>query len=118
MRCFRSGKKVPKHGVMLVGWGGNNGSTVTGGIIANREKISWNSKRGLQQPNYFGSLTQATTVRIGTAADGSNVHVPFNCLLPMVHPNDLVVGGWDISKAGFSWMQLLVFASLMWLSNL
>lgn len=23
--------------VMLVGWGGNNGSTLTGGVIANRE---------------------------------------------------------------------------------
>jgi myo-inositol-1-phosphate synthase len=26
--------------VMLVGWGGNNGSTLTGGVIANRELVS------------------------------------------------------------------------------
>jgi len=25
--------------VMLVGWGGNNGSTLTGGVIANRELV-------------------------------------------------------------------------------
>jgi len=25
---------------MLVGWGGNNGSTLTGGVIANRELVS------------------------------------------------------------------------------
>ena len=95
---FRTQRKVPRHGVMLVGWGGNNGSTVTGGIIANREKLSWPSKSGMQQANYFGSLTQATTIRIGTSPDGKNVHIPFKCLLPMVDPNQLVIGGWDISK--------------------
>lgn len=26
---------------MLVGWGGNNGSTLTGGVIANRELVSY-----------------------------------------------------------------------------
>ncbi|MCI13698.1 inositol-3-phosphate synthase-like [Trifolium medium] len=26
--------------VMLVGWGGNNGSSLTGGVIANRELVS------------------------------------------------------------------------------
>ena len=26
--------------VMLVGWGGNNGSTLTAGVIANREYVS------------------------------------------------------------------------------
>ncbi|GAB2260312.1 hypothetical protein Droror1_Dr00011167 [Drosera rotundifolia] len=29
--------RVSKLGVMLVGWGGNNGSTLTAGVIANRE---------------------------------------------------------------------------------
>ncbi|KAF4348928.1 hypothetical protein F8388_004646 [Cannabis sativa] len=28
--------------VMLVGWGGNNGSTLTGGVIANREHLVGN----------------------------------------------------------------------------
>ena len=30
---------------------------------------------------------------------GEEVHVPFSSLLPMVHPNDFVLGGWDISGA-------------------
>src|SRR6185436_8403119 len=30
---FKVDRKVGKVGVMLVGWGGNNGSTVTAGII-------------------------------------------------------------------------------------
>ena len=41
---FKTSTKVPKLGVMLVGWGGNNGTTVTAGIIANREDISWKTK--------------------------------------------------------------------------
>jgi len=36
--------KVPKLGVMLVGWGGNNGTTFTGGLLANQHKITWNTK--------------------------------------------------------------------------
>ena len=36
---FRTEKKVGKIGLMMVGLGGNNGSTILGGIIANREKI-------------------------------------------------------------------------------
>jgi len=31
---------------MLVGWGGNNGTTITAGILANKQKLSWNTKKG------------------------------------------------------------------------
>jgi myo-inositol-1-phosphate synthase len=85
--------------MMMVGWGGNNGSTVTAGIIANRKAMSWRTKEGRRHANYFGSLTQATTVRIGSNDHGKEVHVPFKNLLPMVNPNDLVLGGWDINNA-------------------
>jgi myo-inositol-1-phosphate synthase len=50
-------KRVPKVGVMLVGLAGNNGSTFTAGIIANREKMSWDTKDGMQTANFFGSFT-------------------------------------------------------------
>jgi myo-inositol-1-phosphate synthase len=33
---FKTNTKVPKLGVMLVGWGGNNGTTFTGGVLANK----------------------------------------------------------------------------------
>jgi myo-inositol-1-phosphate synthase len=96
---FRTKRKVPKAGVMLVGWGGNNGTTVTAGIIANKHGISWHTKEGVRNPDYFGSLTQSTTIRVGSdSKSGKELHVPFNKLLPMVNPNDLVVGGWDINK--------------------
>ena len=87
---------------MLVGWGGNNGSTVTAGILANKLAMSWRTKEGRRQANYFGSLTQATTIRIGSGDDGKEVHIPFKNILPMLNPNDLVIGGWDINSANIA----------------
>lgn len=54
---------------------------------------------GEQYPNYYGSLTQSTTIRIGSNNQGKEVHIPFNTILPMLHPNDIVIGGWDINRA-------------------
>lgn len=94
---FKTEKKVPKLGLMMIGLGGNNGTTITAGIIANREGITWKTKNGVQTPNYYGSITQSSTIRIGEDQNGEEIFVPFNSLLPMVNPNDLVIGGWDIS---------------------
>ncbi|KJE90064.1 inositol-3-phosphate synthase A [Capsaspora owczarzaki ATCC 30864] len=95
---FRTERKVPRLGMMLVGWGGNNGSTVTGALLANKHNVSWNTKEGTRNPDYWGSLTQASTVRLGSGPNG-DIFVPFNHLLPMVNPNDIIVDGWDISSA-------------------
>lgn len=89
---FRTERKVPKLGLMLVGWGGNNGSTVTAAILANKHKMSWHSKEGLHHANYFGSITQASTVSIGTGPEGE-VYIPMKDMLPMVDPNDIVIDG-------------------------
>ena len=35
---------IPKLGLMLVGWGGNNGSTLTAGILANKLNLTWNTR--------------------------------------------------------------------------
>jgi len=94
---IRTERRVPKTGLMIVGLGGNNGTTVTAAIIANREKITWEDKAGLHQPDFLGSLTQASTVKLGMMND-QEVYIPFNRMLPMVDPCDLVIGGWDISK--------------------
>ncbi|KAI0061195.1 putative inositol-3-phosphate synthase [Artomyces pyxidatus] len=96
---FRTQRKVPKTGLMLVGWGGNNGTTLTATILANRHNISWHTKSTVQHPNYIGSLLRASTIRLGLDATGKDVYAPLSDLLPMVHPNDLVLGGWDISGA-------------------
>lgn len=95
---FRTQTSVGRVGVMLVGWGGNNGSTVTGAVIANRHNISWNTKDGPKHSNYFGSLTMSSTIRVGANPAGEDVYAPMRSLLPMLHPNDIVIGGWDINS--------------------
>merc|ERR1719174_1948845 len=63
--------------------------------------MSWKTKQREIQANYFGSLTQASTIRVGNI-EGKEAYVPFSAVLPMVHPNDIVLGGWDISKANLA----------------
>ena len=82
---------------MLVGWGGNNGSTVTAAILANKYQMEWETKNGPKKANFFGSLLQAATLNLGTDAFGKDLYVPFKDVLPMVKPEDLVLDGWDIS---------------------
>ena len=44
---IKTKKAVPKVGVMLVGLGGNNGSTFTAGILANKKNQTWETKEGM-----------------------------------------------------------------------
>jgi len=37
---------------MLVGWGGNNGSTVTAALLANKLHLVWETKEGMQKANW------------------------------------------------------------------
>lgn len=83
---------------MLVGWGGNNGSTLTAALEANKHGLEWRTRTGIQKANWFGSITQASTVLLGTDASGHDVHIPMKKLVPMVDPDDIVVDGWDISS--------------------
>jgi len=95
---FCTDRRVPKVGMMLIGLGGNNGCTITAGIIANRLALTWQTKEGVHKADYFGSLTQASTLHLGQDSfTGADVYIPFKDILPMAHPNDLVVSGWDIS---------------------
>ena len=96
---FKVDRKIGKVGMMLVGWGGNNGTTVTAGIIANRRGLVWDTREGPRAANYYGSVVMGSTMKLGTEAKtGKEINVPFHEVLPMVHPNDLVIGGWDISS--------------------
>ncbi|KAG1666013.1 hypothetical protein FOA52_010923 [Chlamydomonas sp. UWO 241] len=88
---------------MLVGLGGNNGTTLLAGTLANKHGITWMNKDGAKTPNFFGSLTQSSTVRVGNY-EGEEVYVPrcsrppWRSLLPMVERTDIVCRGWDISS--------------------
>jgi myo-inositol-1-phosphate synthase len=98
---FKTDTKVPRLGMLIVGWGGNNGSTVTASIVANQKNLSWQKRSLKHEANYFGSVTQASTIRIGSF-EGKDIFIPFKDILPMVHPNDLVLGGWDISSTNLA----------------
>jgi myo-inositol-1-phosphate synthase len=87
---------------MLVGLGGNNGSTLVAGILANRHKMTWATKQGTASANFYGSFTQSATAHVGfkyeeTTGELVDVHKPIKELLPMVNPIDIEVSGWDIS---------------------
>src|SRR5690349_12710174 len=99
---FKTQRKVPKFGLMLVGWGGNNGTTVTGAILANKHKMSFETKDGTVNANYFGSVTQSSTVLVGIDDQGQDVYVPMKDLVPMVDPNEIILDGWDISGMNLS----------------
>jgi len=95
---LRTERAVPKLGVMLVGLGGNNGCTFVAGVLANKDNVKWRTKEGVETSNWFGSVTQASTVRLGANRKGEEIYVPMKDMMPMVNPDDLCVGGWDISS--------------------
>lgn len=50
----------------------------------------------------YGSITQSSTIRLGTGPHGEDVYIPMSEVLPMVKPEDLVIDGWDISSVNLA----------------
>lgn len=100
---FDTDAKVPKLGIMLVGIGGNNGSTLVASLLAHKDGTSWESKTGVHTPNYYGSFTQCATAKVGIQrlpkGGIKDVYKPIKEFLPTVCPTDLDITGWDISSA-------------------
>ena len=85
-----------KLGVMLVGMGGNNGSTFVAGLLAHQQLTTWESKEGPQKVEFFGSISQMGAVHIGYDRHNKPHSKLFKHITPMYEPENLVVGGWDI----------------------
>jgi hypothetical protein len=52
-------KTLGSFGLLLVGLGGANGTTLLAGVLANRLGIDWRGPRGEpNSPNYYGCITQ------------------------------------------------------------
>jgi myo-inositol-1-phosphate synthase len=78
-------------GVLLVGLGGNNGSTLVGSLLAHRKQISWKDHAGkVKTPDWLGSVVMS-----GATEDGKTFFERFD----IAHPDDIIFGGWDISRA-------------------
>ncbi|KAI9573334.1 hypothetical protein HD554DRAFT_2167597 [Boletus coccyginus] len=76
---FQTTCKVGKTGLMMIGIGAY--------------------QTGYSAAQLHRSVLRAPTVRIGSEPrTAKEIHVPICDVLPMVHPNDLVLGGWDISS--------------------
>ena len=59
--------------------------------------MTWNTKEGDHKANYWGSVMLASTVKLGNDAQGNSVYTPMKNMLPMVDPDNIVWGGWDIN---------------------
>ena len=90
--------KVTKIGVMLVGMGGNNGSTLIAALIAHNHKISWCNKTGEHMVNFLGSISQFGSVHLGYDNKNNSQTQLFKEIGEFLTPENLVVGGWDICK--------------------
>uniref|UniRef100_V5GI20 inositol-3-phosphate synthase n=1 Tax=Ixodes ricinus TaxID=34613 RepID=V5GI20_IXORI len=99
---FRTKRRVPKLGVMLVGWGGNNGSTVTAATLANRMALSWRTKKRHPESQLPGLNNSSVDGEPGHGPRGRGSTCPLKDLLPMVNPNDVVFDGCDISSANLA----------------
>eukprot|EP01057_Protomagalhaensia_wolfi_P002043 Protomagalhaensia_wolfi_Nauph_80__2042@NODE_22_length_4814_cov_65_182199_g17_i0_p1_GENE_NODE_22_length_4814_cov_65_182199_g17_i0NODE_22_length_4814_cov_65_182199_g17_i0_p1_ORF_typecomplete_len516_score89_42NAD_binding_5/PF07994_12/1_9e154Inos1P_synth/PF01658_17/3_1e51_NODE_22_length_4814_cov_65_182199_g17_i0611608 len=95
---IRTQKQVPRTGLLLVGIGGNNGTTLAASLAAHRRQITWEDKHGCHSPDWLGSVAMMSTCKLGVDSEGCDIYVPIRSLLPMINPVDLVIGGWDISK--------------------
>jgi len=60
--------------------------------------MTWETKEGIKKANYWGSLMLASTVKLGNDLAGNSVYTPMSNMLPIIKPDDLVWGGWDISS--------------------
>ena len=60
--------------------------------------MTWETKEGTQKANYWGSLLMASTVKLGNDRQGNSVYTPMNNMLPLLNPNEIVWGGWDINS--------------------
>lgn len=89
-------KEGNRLGVMMIGLGGSNGSTLTAGLIAKRKKISWFNKNGKHEVEFLGSLSQYGSVHIGYDKKQKPHSKLFKDVGDMYEPSELVVGGWDI----------------------
>jgi myo-inositol-1-phosphate synthase len=87
-----------KLGIMIVGLGGNNGTTFTIAVLAHQLRKTWNNKNGTHNPLFFGSLSQYGSVHIGYDDNNKPCSKLYKEMLEMNNIDDLIISGWDIVK--------------------
>ena len=87
--------KDKKLGVMIVGLGGNNGSTLVASLLAYNKGLTWENKNGIQKVKWLGSLSQYGSINLGY----NKCKIVSKLIKDMVclrKPEDIIIGGWDI----------------------
>jgi len=92
---IRTEVKKEKIGVMLVGIGGNNGSTFAASILARQKNIEWENKNGKHKVDFLGSIYEYGSINIGYK-DNKPYSKLIKNLINIHSPNDIVFHGWDI----------------------
>lgn len=94
-------KIIPKSskrlGVMIVGLGGNNGTTFVTGILAHQLKKTWQTKNGIHEPIFYGSISQCGSVHVGYQND-IPISKPYKEMIDLHDIDNVVIGGWDICQ--------------------
>ena len=86
---FKTERIVPKTGVLIVGLGGNNGTTVTGALLAHKLAYS-GIQKSPRKPDFLGSITQASTCKLGIDKQGNDIFVPMKNMVPLVPQRTLL----------------------------
>lgn len=87
-----------KLGIMIVGLGGNNGSTLTTSLLAYNKKLIWENKGGEHEVKWYGSISQYGSVNLGYNNKGEIVSKLMKDMVSLRKPEDIVIGGWDICE--------------------
>lgn len=86
-----------KLGIMIVGLGGNNGSTFLSSIIAKQKKLKLENKDGIHDINFYGSIYEYGSINLGYKNN-----LPVTKLIKETvnfrNIEDIFVDGWDICK--------------------
>lgn len=90
--------KDKKLGIMIVGLGGNNGSTLVSSLLAYNKGLTWENKNGIQKVKWLGSVSQYGSINLGYNKKGKIVSKLIKDMVSLRKPEDIIISGWDICK--------------------
>jgi myo-inositol-1-phosphate synthase len=91
--------KDKKLGIMIVGIGGNNGSTLTASLLAYNKGLTWENKNGEHSVKWLGSISQYGSINLGyNKDDGKVISKLMKNMVSLRNPEDIVISGWDICE--------------------
>ena len=88
--------KDKKLGIMIVGLGGNNGSTLVASLLAYIKGLTWETKNGYQKVKWLGSISQYGSINLGYNKEGKIVSKLIKNMVSLRKLEDIVISGWDI----------------------